>query len=368
MGERYLELEELSWVAIHGRGVIHTGAASLCARVLAQAGLTSGRESYYYMRYDDSPERDHIPMIWYVVIGNPSVEIVLPEEVEPIGELFNAILVFDSSMLIHKTSQRALLFDGAKRDAVLVVNTSLKPSQILDLVKKYCLAQDWFGRLVTVRARSYDRNIAFGLIGALVKAFRDLKISHVIDALNVLGFKDKVDIVRKAYDDAEPIDVKVYAEEAVTRKATSKPQQASRGWWDINMYREYQRRAAEALTYTMRVNAMPSWEVLAPGLIEFGPLPGERNIGFTTSFSRYMRPVIDTSKCIDCKLCSVYCPDGAVDYGEIKVDYEYCQGCGICASICPVKAVTMIHELKALEDMDETEVTTVGEALMEYGY
>jgi len=77
-------------------------------------------------------------------LASQKVPVLLHEEPEPVGELFNVIAVFSSSLLIQKTSQRALLFDGAKKDAVLLVNTSITPDDVvrLVLVKKYSLAQD----------------------------------------------------------------------------------------------------------------------------------------------------------------------------------------------------------------------------------
>src|SRR5208337_4723854 len=157
--ETYPEYEQLTWVVVHGRGVIHTGNANVLVKTLATAGTIAGKESYFYMRYDDSPERDNIPHLFYAVFGNPSIDVTLHEEVEPVGHVFNAIVVMDSSMLLHQTSQRALLFDGAKKDAVLVVNTSLSHDEIIRLVKKYNLADDWNGKLVTIRAKNYNKDI-----------------------------------------------------------------------------------------------------------------------------------------------------------------------------------------------------------------
>ncbi|MEM3056770.1 MAG: hypothetical protein QW639_06045, partial [Candidatus Bathyarchaeia archaeon] len=114
------EYEKLTWAVVHCRGVLHTAHGSSLVRALATAGMVAGRESYYYMRYDDSPERDNVPMIFYAVMGDPRVDVVLHEEVEPVGRLFDAVVVLDSSMLLHRTSQRALILDGAKEDAVLV--------------------------------------------------------------------------------------------------------------------------------------------------------------------------------------------------------------------------------------------------------
>ncbi|MBS7637430.1 4Fe-4S binding protein [Candidatus Bathyarchaeota archaeon] len=112
---------------------------------------------------------------------------------------------------------------------------------------------------------------------------------------------------------------------------------------------------------------MPRWEVLAPGLIEFGPTPGGKNIGFTTSFERYLRPQVDRGKCTDCKLCHHYCPDGAMGF-EAVVDLNYCTGCGICSEVCPVKAISMVGEWEAEKGLREEELLTIEEALREYMY
>lgn len=371
--ESYPEYEQLSWVVAHGRGVIHTGHASAFVRTLATAAVLSGKESYYYMRYDDSPERDHIPHLFYAVVGNPTIDVVLHEEVEPVGKVFNAIVVFDSSMLLHQTSQRALLFDGAKKDAVLVVNTSLSPGEIIRLVRKYALADDWDGRLVTIRAKSYNKDITYPLLGALAKALGIVTLDDLLASLESLGQTKNIDSVRRAYEESKSVGVKIKAEDTDPAKKrigerVKLPLPIRGEWWNQVTYRKYQSAASEAQSYSQRIEVMPRWEALAPGLIEFGPTPGKRNIGFKTSFSRHLRPIIDTKKCTDCKLCSIYCPDGAIDFDKIKVDYDYCQSCSICAQVCPAKAIEMVSELKAKEGMNEEEVMTVAEALRVYGY
>jgi hypothetical protein len=150
------------------------------------AGMMAGRESYYYMRYDDSPERVNIPMIFYVVMGNPKVEVLLPEEPEPVGNLFSAVVVMDSVLLLKETSQRASILDGVRDNAAIVVNTGLSPGQVTALLRKYQPSRGWFGKLVTVSASRYHTNVAFGLIGALLKAWNVVSLDHVLSALEIL--------------------------------------------------------------------------------------------------------------------------------------------------------------------------------------
>jgi 2-oxoacid:acceptor oxidoreductase delta subunit (pyruvate/2-ketoisovalerate family) len=59
-------------------------------------------------------------------------------------------------------------------------------------------------------------------------------------------------------------------------------------------------------------------------------------------------PIIDKEKCIGCKLCWFYCPEGCIKMvdGKADVDYDYCKGCGICANECPVKAIEMKREVR----------------------
>ncbi|HAS78993.1 MAG TPA: pyruvate ferredoxin oxidoreductase [Ruminococcus sp.] len=61
---------------------------------------------------------------------------------------------------------------------------------------------------------------------------------------------------------------------------------------------------------------------------------------------RSIRPVIDTEKCVGCKQCWLYCPDGVISVkdGKASIDYDFCKGCGICAGICKPGAVRMEAE------------------------
>ena len=83
--------------------------------------------------------------------------------------------------------------------------------------------------------------------------------------------------------------------------------------------------------------------------------PGTSRENKTGSW-RSARPQTDTSKCIKCGQCELFCPEPCITGVEMskkpqersfpKTDYDYCKGCGVCANVCPVKCITMVPEEK----------------------
>jgi len=61
---------------------------------------------------------------------------------------------------------------------------------------------------------------------------------------------------------------------------------------------------------------------------------------------RAFRPVVDSGKCVQCRVCETFCPENAIALkGEdVRVDYDYCKGCGICAHECRSGAISMVKE------------------------
>ncbi|MHB0913955.1 MAG: 4Fe-4S binding protein [Armatimonadota bacterium] len=94
------------------------------------------------------------------------------------------------------------------------------------------------------------------------------------------------------------------------------------------------------------VKKEPAWhELPVGGLIKEAGCSAK----YKTGDWRTMRPIWDESKCINCLICWVYCPDSAVQVKEGKVtgiDLDHCKGCGICSQECPPKAnaYTMVPE------------------------
>jgi 2-oxoacid:acceptor oxidoreductase delta subunit (pyruvate/2-ketoisovalerate family) len=61
-----------------------------------------------------------------------------------------------------------------------------------------------------------------------------------------------------------------------------------------------------------------------------------------------LKPVADFSKCVNCLLCWLYCPDSActVDAQAVftGIDESMCKGCELCAAVCPTGAIEMVAE------------------------
>jgi pyruvate ferredoxin oxidoreductase gamma subunit len=65
---------------------------------------------------------------------------------------------------------------------------------------------------------------------------------------------------------------------------------------------------------------------------------------------RVWRPVIDLSRCTQCWICFVSCPEGAIALDERDnphIDYDVCKGCLICVEECPTQTIHRVLEAEA---------------------
>jgi len=63
---------------------------------------------------------------------------------------------------------------------------------------------------------------------------------------------------------------------------------------------------------------------------------------------RNHKPVWDQDKCVQCGICYLFCPDGAIrlnEDGYYEADLQYCKGCGLCSRQCPARCITMEDEV-----------------------
>jgi 2-oxoacid:acceptor oxidoreductase delta subunit (pyruvate/2-ketoisovalerate family) len=89
---------------------------------------------------------------------------------------------------------------------------------------------------------------------------------------------------------------------------------------------------------------LKAWNELRTGGVV---VPDEESRPQTGGWRTGVKPEADLSKCVNCLLCWLYCPDSAVELDRTTFtgfDLTYCKGCEICAEICPVDAVTMVPE------------------------
>ena len=93
-----------------------------------------------------------------------------------------------------------------------------------------------------------------------------------------------------------------------------------------------------------KISSDPTWKELGVGFVIDKPGNSRE---YETGTWRSLRPVVDTSKCISCGVCYIFCPDMAVhktEEGFFGADLYFCKGCGICAFECFTQCITMVAE------------------------
>lgn len=78
------------------------------------------------------------------------------------------------------------------------------------------------------------------------------------------------------------------------------------------------------------------------------PITEDRRFVDATTIAHLVLPKVDEHECNVCRLCWIYCPEGAIacETNHVTFDYEDCRGCGLCAYECPRDAIKMVEALK----------------------
>ncbi len=70
-------------------------------------------------------------------------------------------------------------------------------------------------------------------------------------------------------------------------------------------------------------------------------------LGFLAKYS-WFKPVIDTSKCVDCGLCGRRCKAACINSKAHEIDYSRCVACFDCLENCSQHAIKYIHPRKSM--------------------
>ena len=119
-----------------------------------------------------------------------------------------------------------------------------------------------------------------------------------------------------------------------------------------------------------RQNELPKWHELALGAaVVYSGSARALKTGDWRSSRPIWHYVGEATGCIQCGLCTVYCPEGCIgiqrlsetDYDMAQLerrpesgivpeslvpvaDLDYCKGCGICVRECPTHCIELIAE------------------------
>lgn len=77
-------------------------------------------------------------------------------------------------------------------------------------------------------------------------------------------------------------------------------------------------------------------------------------LGFLSRYA-YLKPVIDTDKCINCNLCARNCKASCIDLKSHRIDYSRCVACMDCIDKCKHQALSYRHPAKAKTAVPEPE-------------
>lgn len=68
----------------------------------------------------------------------------------------------------------------------------------------------------------------------------------------------------------------------------------------------------------------------------------------------WLKPVIDTNKCVNCKLCARNCKAACIDIKNHRIDYTRCVACMDCIGKCHKEAITYAHPAKKTAQAGQT--------------
>ena len=296
---------EIRWHGRAGQG------AKTVSQMLALALIDAGRWVQAFPEY--GPERSGSPMRAY----NRSADAPIRRR-DPITTP-DAVVVLDPSLLAEVD-----VAAGLRPRGVLVVNSDAPPSDV-----RHRLA--FAGRLACIPGDRIAASAGAGqanivLLGALAAVLGEPSLDALGGTLRAsLGGKLGPSEMQAAH---------------TCLAAGHAAGLASRAQRDLDRLAPTTRTSERAAAGTFR--ELPAGAmVIAAGAERLR----------TGSWRGGMKPQVVASRCVNCLLCWVYCPDCAIRLEHARLegfDYALCKGCELCVEVCPTGAISMVEESRVL--------------------
>ncbi len=295
-------LVEIRWHGRAGQG------AKTGANILAQAALREGKYAQSFPEF--GPERRGAPMQAFNRIGD------VPFTMHSAITQPDVVLVLDPHLMATVP-----VTEGLKPEGWVLMNTSLSPEETQEKwdLPAYKVATVDASRIAKETLGHDIPNIP--ILGALAR------VTEIV-TLETLQTDTAQRLQKRFRDRPKVIEANLMALEQGFNETR----------WCFSL-------GAKPKSPPQTV-ALAAWHELPQGGIVAEPAT---SLGYRTGSWRLERPVLDLTKCVQCLMCWLMCPDSAVmiqDGKVVGVDYEHCKGCGLCSLQCPpkAKAIAMVSE------------------------
>ncbi len=295
-------------IRFHGRG---GQGGRMAAEAYALAAFLEGSYAVSFPFF--GAERRGAPVRAFTRVDDKKIRIKT-QVYEP-----DYVVVLDETLIETED-----VLEGLKEDGMVIINTAKKPEEVRLSKPVKCATVDATSIALEILGRPITNT---AILGAIAKATGKVSIDSIEKAI-IEKFGARLG---KEAGEKNAKAARVAYEKTLVGVAQGGKAFVPRKKW------------LPTVEEMPIGGATPAMETDA-GLVGIGSF-----IENKTGDWRTFMPIIDKEKCIGCRFCWFYCPEGCISMedGKASVDYDYCKGCGICANECPVNAIEMKREVRA---------------------